>query len=237
MPIPLLIAPDDDDTAFPDTSLALRDPDGLLAVGGRLSQKRLVQAYRQGIFPWYSDDQPILWWSPNPRLVLFPEHLKISRSLKKTMRKQPFRLSFDEQFLSVIQACSAPRLKQHGTWISDEIKLAYFSLFQSGFAHSIEVWEKNELVGGLYGVSIGRIFFGESMFSKKTDASKIAFVFLVKNLQAWGYKLIDCQVRTEHLLSLGAEEIERETFETLLKQWTHVSPDKTAWKDIFWNYD
>lgn len=197
---------------FPDVSLALKEPDGLLAVGGDLSEQRLLSAYRQGIFPWYSDNQPVLWWSPDPRMVLIPDELKISRSLRKTIKKNNFRISFDHAFDKVIHECSAPRDYTTETWITDEMKEAYIKLHYSGHAHSVECWQGESLVGGLYGIAIGQVFFGESMFSRVTDASKTAFVYLVKHLQKWQYQLIDCQVYTEHLESLGAVNIPRADF-------------------------
>lgn len=201
-----------DPTDFPAAELALTEPDGLLAVGGDLSEQRLLAAYRQGIFPWYSEDQPILWWSPNPRAVLFPADLKISRSLRKTLRKQNFRVSFDTAFTQVIRECAAPRPTQRGTWISDEMREAYTRLHRQGHAHSVECWQGEQLAGGLYGIAIGRIFYGESMFSRETDASKVAFVYLVRHLQARGFSLIDCQVSSPHLYTLGAIDIERREF-------------------------
>ena len=197
---------------FPDVSLALREPDGLLAVGGDLSVQRLLAAYRQGIFPWYSEDQPVLWWSPDPRLVLTPEQLIISRSLRKTIRKDQFTVTFDKAFTNVIHECSAPRNYTDDTWITDDMKQAYIKLHEAGHAHSVECWRDDKLVGGLYGIAIGKVFFGESMFSRVTDASKVAFAFLVKHLQHWQYKLIDCQVYSEHLASLGATNISRVKF-------------------------
>lgn len=204
---------------FPDTSLALKEPDGLLAVGGDLTEQRLLAAYQQGIFPWYSDDQPILWWSPDPRMVMKPTDLKISRSLRKTIRKNIFTVTFDKAFKHVIDECAAPRSYTDGTWITDEMKQAYARLHDSGYAHSVECWKDDELVGGLYGISIGQVFFGESMFARVSDASKVAFVFLVKHLQQWHYQLIDCQVYTEHLESLGAKCIPRDKFIKLLSMY------------------
>lgn len=201
---------------FPDPDLALRDPDGLLAVGGDLATERLIAAYRQGIFPWYSDGQPILWWSPDPRAVLFPDRLKVSRSLRKTLRKRPYQVTLDRDFTGVIDRCAAPRDDGAGTWITSEMRAAYIRLHRSGYAHSVESWADGELVGGLYGVAIGRVFFGESMFTRRTDASKVAFVHLVRQLQEWGFELVDCQISSEHLKSLGAEEIPRGQFLTLL---------------------
>ncbi len=206
------------DQPFPDPEQALDDPNGLLAVGGCLSPQRIINAYRQGIFPWYNPGEPVLWWSPDPRLVLFPDNLKISRSLQKKRRKNIFTVSFNQDFRAVIEACAQPRDKASGTWITEEIKLAYQQLHELGIAQSVEVWHKNELVGGLYGLALGRVFFGESMFHRMTDASKIGFVAWVEYLQSQDYRLIDCQVYSEHLVSLGAEEIPRKEFLALLKR-------------------
>lgn len=207
---------------FPDVKLALTEPDGLLAVGGDLSVERLTSAYQQGIFPWYSEGQPILWWSPDPRMVLKPNEIKVSRSLAKTIRKQKFKITLDQNFKGVISACSKPRLEngfeQSETWIVDEMIEAYIKLHEAGYAHSVEYWQENKLAGGLYGVAIGNVFFGESMFSRISDASKIAFVYLSKQIEQWGFKLIDCQVYTSHLESLGAKMIPRKQFLTLLQQ-------------------
>ena len=218
------------DQAFPDPAQALREPDGLLAYGGCLSASRLLNAYRHGIFPWYNPGEPILWWSPNPRLVLFPEHLKVTRSLQKTLRKQLFVIHYNRSFAQVMAACAAPRSAQGGTWISPDILSAYTNLHQLGWAHSVEAWRDNELVGGLYGVAIGRVFFGESMFHRETDASKVVFVEMVKQLHSWGYELIDCQVSSPHLLSLGAEEIPRAEFQSLLKRYCGLAPEPLAWR-------
>lgn len=201
-----------DPTDFPDVSLALTEPDGLLAVGGDLSEQRLLAAYRKGIFPWYNEEQPILWWSPDPRAVLFPDKLRISRSLRKTLRKKIFSVKFDTAFAQVMLECAAPRPAQNGTWISDEMREAYLRLHQQGYAHSVECWQDDRLVGGLYGIAIGKIFFGESMFSSVTDASKVAFVYLVRHLQLKGFTLIDCQVSSAHLETLGACDIARAEF-------------------------
>jgi leucyl/phenylalanyl-tRNA--protein transferase len=217
MPAPFWIEHGNPDYNFPDVSLSLTDPDGLLAIGGDLCQARLLSAYQSGIFPWYSEGQPILWWSPDPRFVLLPQHLKISRSLRKTIRKQKFSISINQAFDSVIQACSrTPRPGQNGTWITDEMYHAYVELHQAGYAHSVEAWHNQQLVGGLYGVAIGHVFFGESMFSHETDASKVAFVCFVKYLQKLGFQLIDCQIYTNHLQSLGAQSISRLKFMQLL---------------------
>ncbi|CAK0765221.1 Leucyl/phenylalanyl-tRNA--protein transferase [Gammaproteobacteria bacterium] len=199
-------------TPFPKVTAAQRKPNGLLAAGGSLTVGRLISAYRQGIFPWYSDYQPILWWSPDPRFVLYPERLKISRSLRQSMRNRGYRVSIDTAFPTVIEACAGPRAGAYGTWITSEMLRAYVALHKAGVAHSVETWQGDDLVGGLYGVSLGRIFCGESMFSRQTDASKVAFAHLVHQLRAWEFGLIDCQVPTEHLKSLGAESISRNSF-------------------------
>lgn len=225
--------PADDLSPFPDPRSALRDPDGLLAAGGRLSPTRLKTAYRQGIFPWFSEEQPILWWTPDPRAVLFPRELRISRSLRKTLRKSPenggFRVTLDTAFASVIEACAKPRPGQEGTWITEDMKRAYVRLHHEGAAHSAEAWQGDELAGGLYGVSIGRVFFGESMFTRKRDASKVAFAYLVAQLRIWGYRLIDCQVRTDHLVSLGARGIRRTEFNALLDRYCALPGREGLW--------
>jgi len=197
---------------FPDPAAAETDPDGLLAVGGDLSPQRLVNAYRQGIFPWYSRGQPILWWSPDPRMVLFPEALHVSRSLRKELRQERFKITFDQAFDAVIRGCAAPRHPGEGTWLTPEMVAAYRALHEQGIAHSAEAWLEDQLVGGLYGIQQGSLFFGESMFSRVTNASKSAFVHLVRSLQALGCPLIDCQVYTPHLESLGATLIPRTRF-------------------------
>lgn len=217
--IPLkYLDPNDADAPFPDVAHALRDPDGLLAFGGDLSPARLLRAYRQGIFPWYSEDQPILWWSPDPRTVLYPERLKISRSLRKTLRKNIYTVTIDAAFRAVISYCAEPRGDSPGTWLTADMIDAYSRLHETGHAHSIESWYGGELVGGLYGLAMGRVFFGESMFSRRSDASKVAFVRLAAQLQKWGYVLIDCQVASAHLASLGAEAIPRRRFIELLNK-------------------
>lgn len=220
-------------TDFPSVELALDEPDGLLAVGGDLSVERLKSAYQQGIFPWYSEGQPILWWSPDPRMVLEPQDIKVSRSLAKKIRKQDFQITFDQDFKSVICACSEARLEkgrqQDETWILDEMIEAYVKLHEAGYAHSVECWLDGKLVGGLYGVAIGKVFFGESMFSRLSDASKIAFVYLSNQLEQWGFKLIDCQVYTSHLESLGAKMISREQFISSLKQYAVNGKNNNIW--------
>lgn len=203
----------EENTPFPPIDLALQEPNGLLAAGGRLTSRRLLEAYRQGIFPWFSDDQPVLWWSPDPRMVLFPEEVRISRSLRKTLCKGNFQVKLDTAFQQVIAACAqSPRPGQDGTWITREIQEAYSVLHKLGYAHSVETWIGGNLVGGLYGVALGRMFYGESMFSLLTDSSKIAFAHLVRYLQQEGFGMIDCQMKTEHLASFGAREIPRLQF-------------------------
>lgn len=221
-------------TDFPDVELALREPDGLLAVGGDLSIERLITAYQQGIFPWYNEGQPILWWSPDPRMILIPDEVKISRSLAKKIRKQNFKITFDTHFSDVIKACSKPRLEkgitQNETWILDDMIEAYVRLHEAGYAHSVECWQDDTLVGGLYGIAIGNVFFGESMFSRVSDASKLAFVYLCKQLQQWGFKLIDCQVYTAHLESLGAKMISRQQFIRSINQNTNKNKPSEKWQ-------
>ena len=218
------------DQPFPPITQALTEPDGLLAAGGCLSTQRIINAYTLGIFPWYSNNDPILWWSPDPRLVIFPENLHLARSLQKTLRKQIFQITFDTAFTQVIKACAAPRSNESGTWLLPEMQQAYHRLHNEGYAHSIEAWHDGELVGGLYGIAIGQVFFGESMFHRKTDASKVAFVTLIQQLSNWGYQLVDCQVHTQHLVSLGAEEISRAHFASLLQKHHHCKPRSSAWQ-------
>lgn len=228
---PMLTAlnPYDRNQPFPNVSEALVDPNGLLAVGGCLSPRRLANAYRHGIFPWYGEGEPILWWSPDPRLVLFPEQLTVSRSLRKTLKNGGFSFSYDHCFEQVITACAEPRTYADATWISPEIKQAYCQLHQLGLAHSFEAWQDGRLVGGLYGLSLGGVFFGESMFHRASNASKAAFAFAVGQLLQWGYRLIDCQVYTAHLASLGAEEIPRAAFIGLLDDFCDLPVSVSAW--------
>lgn len=201
------------DTPFPPVAQALKEPNGLLAGGGDLSPLRLLAAYRCGIFPWYSPGEPILWWSPDPRMVLFPGALRITRSLAKTLRNADYRVTLDSAFAQVIAACAAvPRPGQNGTWITTEMQQAYIRLHALGYAHSIETWRGGQLVGGLYGVAIGRAFCGESMFSHVTDASKIALAHLCRFLAERGFGIIDCQMETAHLTSLGARPIPRDDY-------------------------
>jgi leucyl/phenylalanyl-tRNA---protein transferase len=206
--IPFL-GPDD---PFPPVARALRDPNGLLAAGADLSPGRLLDAYAHGIFPWFGEDDPVLWWSPDPRMVLFTDAVHVSRSLRKTIRSGRLQVTLDNCFPQVMKGCAAPRRGQDGTWITDEMAEAYEHLFDIGYAHSVEVWSDGNLVGGLYGVTLGRMFFGESMFSRVPDASKMALVALVKQVERWGFPCVDCQMSTSHLSSLGAREIPRVEF-------------------------
>ncbi|MEW5008464.1 MAG: leucyl/phenylalanyl-tRNA--protein transferase [Cycloclasticus sp.] len=222
--------PDDDLDPFPPINLALKDPDGLLAAGGSLRPERLLEAYRSGIFPWFDEQQPILWWSPDPRLTLKPSALHISRSLAKFINKQSYHCTIDQAFDRVIAACSAPREQQDGSWITDSMIEAYQQLFELGHAHSVEVWLGEELIGGLYGVSIGQVFFGESMFSRQSNASKVGFTFLCQHLAEWGCQVVDCQVHSDHLESLGAAAITRDSFIQLLEQYCPRQLSRTAWQ-------
>lgn len=215
---------------FPPVEEALTEPDGLLAAGGDLSASRLITAYQQGIFPWFNQGDPVLWWSPDPRMVLFPSELKISRSLRKTLKNSHYQIRIDTAFRQVMQACAAPRRQQTGTWIHPGVVEAYTQLHEMGLAHSVETWVDNELTGGLYGVAQGRMFFGESMFSHKPDASKIALVHLVKQLACWRFGMIDCQMKTAHLASLGAREIPRKEFGQKLKELINCSMPVRKWE-------
>ena len=231
MSAPFLLDPNNADAPFPPVELALREPNGLLAVGGNLEPERLLNAYQAGVFPWYSEDQPILWWSPDPRSVLFPQRLRISRSLRKTLRQERFVITMDRAFDQVISQCAvAQRPGQDGTWIVNEMVKAYRTLHALGYAHSVEAWQSGSLAGGLYGVAIGRVFFGESMFSSVSDASKAAFVHFVDTLEQWGYKLIDCQLETAHLNRFGAQNIPRLEFVGLLQRWCRQPPAPDSWK-------
>lgn len=202
---------------FPPADRALTDPNGLLAVGGDLTSPWLLAAYRSGVFPWFDDDRgPVLWWSPDPRAVLLPGEVRVSRRLARTLRNGPFTVTFDRAFAQVVKGCAAPRAGASGTWITPRMQRAYQRLHRSGFAHSCEVWRDDDLVGGLYGVSLGGMFFGESMFFRATDASKVALVSLLRRIAGWGFTLLDCQVMNPHLQSLGAREIPRDAFLGLL---------------------
>jgi leucyl/phenylalanyl-tRNA--protein transferase len=214
------------DAPFPPVSKALRSPNGLLCAGGELTPQRLIEAYRQGIFPWFSEGDPVLWWSPDPRMVLFPEELKVSRSLRKTLQRGIYETRFDSAFREVMEACAEPREGQNGTWIMPEMIAAYTRLHHIGLAHSVESWREGELVGGLYGIALGKVFFGESMFSRATDASKVALVRLVEALRERGFRVIDCQQATAHLASLGAREIPRTEFSKLLQESIQYPPSR-----------
>ena len=218
------------ETGFPPTSRALSDPPGLLAIGGDLHPARLIDAYTHGIFPWYSAGQPILWWSPEPRAVLTPSAVRISRSLAKRLRNGGFDVSFDRAFAAVIAACSEPREDGAGTWITPDMQAAYVALHRAGHAHSLECWRDGTLVGGLYGVAIGCAFCGESMFSRERDASKVAFVSLCHLLESWAYSLIDCQLPTPHLATLGATLMLRADFEAALANAVATTPAREAWR-------
>lgn len=218
-----------DEPIFPPPDYA--DPSGLLAVGGDLSKERLLEAYRLGIFPWYSDDQPILWWSPDPRLVLDLKDFIISRSLRKTLKKGVFQVTFDRAFEAVIQACAkVPRVAQNGTWITEEMQEAYINLHGLGYAHSVESWFGEKLAGGLYGVSLGKAFFGESMFHLKTDASKVALATLVEKLKSWDFQFIDSQMTTEHMLKFGAKELPRRIFLRRLQSALRHTTKRGRWR-------
>lgn len=220
---------DNPDAPFPPLEFALTEPDGLLAFGGDLSIKRLLKAYRLGIFPWFSDGQPIMWWSPDPRSILLPDNLKISRSLAKTCRQKPYQITLNKAFNKVISACAQPRSDGEGTWITEEMQQAYCSLHDAGHAHSVEAWQDGKLVGGLYGIAIGQVFFGESMFARASNASKIAFIYLVRQLQSWGFQLIDCQVNTAHLQSLGASQLPRTEFTNYLDIYCEAETNAADW--------
>jgi len=208
---PIVLRPND--SSFPAAELALKEPNGLLAIGGDLSPARLLSAYLHGIFPWFSDDSgPIMWWSPDPRAVIFPDRVKVSRSLRRTLARGAFEIRLDTEFDEVVRGCAAPREGDPRTWITPAIRAAYGELHRLGYAHSVETWAGSELVGGLYGVSIGRMFFGESMFARRTDSSKVALVRLTDQLIRWHFELIDCQVMNPHLQSLGAIEMPRREF-------------------------
>ncbi len=213
------LRPDDPPEAFPPVESALTDPDGLLCAGGDLQPARILTAYRRGIFPWYAPGQPILWWSPDPRMVLFPDELKVSRSLRRSLRSRGYRTTHDTRFDEVIRQCADSGTRAfEGTWISPQLHAAYVELHRLGFAHSLEVWLGERLVGGLYGLELGRVFFGESMFSLATDASKVALYWLVASLKERGVELIDCQVASPHLFSLGARLLPRDAFVARLQR-------------------
>jgi leucyl/phenylalanyl-tRNA--protein transferase len=224
------------DDPFPPLTSALKHPNGLLAAGADLSPARLLAAYGQGIFPWYSDGEPILWWSPDPRMVLIPSELKVSRSLAKTLRNRHYEIRFDSAFAAVMRGCAsrgadhaAPNAGETSTWITDDMRAAYQRLHELGYAHSVETWIEGELAGGLYGVAIGRMFYGESMFTRVRDASKLAMVHLVRRLERQGYGMIDCQMHTRHLASLGARAIARSNFSLRLRELVDYAATPMKW--------
>jgi len=227
------LAPTDGPDALPEPSLALAEPNGLLAAGGTLKPDWLLASYASGIFPWYEEGQPILWWCPDPRAVLWPDQLRISRSLRKTLSRSGFTVSADRAFDAVVSACAAPRHYTESTWITAEMAQAYQQLHRLGWAHSFETWQDDRLVGGLYGVAIGRVFFGESMFAKCSDASKIALVHAVDFLRAKDFELIDCQVPSEHMASLGAVNIPRALFLDHLRSMCRPDALPCSWSQDF----
>ena len=202
---------------FPDITDALKNPNGLLAIGGDLDETRLLNAYQKGIFPWFNEGQPILWWTPNPRCILKPNKIHISHSLKRCLRKNKFQITYNKNFANVISQCSINRNKDNDTWLTPDMKKAFINLHKSGYAHSVECWHNKELVGGLYGIAMGKIFFGESMFSRMSNTSKITLVHLAKRLEEMNFQLIDCQISSKHLQTLGAELITRNQFTKFLK--------------------
>lgn len=216
--------------AFPPVGTAMRRPNGLLAAGGDLSVERLLDAYTHGIFPWFNEGEPLLWWSPNPRMVLFVRELHRSRSLRKRIRARTFDVRVDTAFVDVMSACGETRRDEEGTWISPEMIEAYAELHRLGHAHSVESWAGGELVGGLYGVAIGRMFFGESMFARRPDASKVALAHLAGQLDRWGFEMIDCQVATAHLASLGAREVPRDEFVRRVRTLIAQPPVPSSWR-------
>jgi len=221
---------------FPPVTRALTEPNGLLAAGGDLSPERLISAYRSGIFPWYSDDQPPLWWSPDPRMVLIPAEFRIARSLRRRLARRDYAVCADTAFEQVMRACAAPRPGQPGTWITEEMVSAYGALHRLGYAHSVEIRVDGDLVGGLYGVAMGRVFYGESMFTRATDASKIALAHLVRQIARWEFEMIDCQMKTPHLASFGAREIPRAAFMLKLSELVNYPPSSGKWRldnDLF----
>jgi leucyl/phenylalanyl-tRNA--protein transferase len=226
MSIPWLGAHD----PFPPVEQALIEPNGLLAAGGDLSPERLLDAYARGIFPWFNDEDPVLWWSPDPRMVLFPRELHVSRTLRRTIRSGEFAVTLDRAFDQVMEGCAAPRTNQEGTWITGEMMGAYARLADLGYAHSVEAWADGELVGGLYGVALGRVFYGESMFSRRSNASKVALAHAARQLDRWKFVVIDCQMATGHLASLGAREIARADFVRRVRTGAAQPPVPSPWR-------
>ena len=226
--------------AFPPVERALREPNGLLAAGGELTPEWLLAAYRRGIFPWYSAGEPILWWSPDPRMVLRPDAIRITRSLRRVLRQKRFDVRCDTAFTQVVAACAEPREPGGGTWITPEMRAAYVRMHELGYAHSVESWHEGQLVGGLYGMAVGRTFFGESMFSRVSDSSKVALAHLARHLERLGYAVIDCQMVTSHLATMGASPVPREVFVAGLMGWTREGPPPGRWAtnvmgDINWS--
>jgi leucyl/phenylalanyl-tRNA---protein transferase len=220
----------DPDDPFPPVENALKSPNGLLAAGADLSPERLLDAYSRGIFPWFSEEDPLLWWSPDPRMVLFVNEFHASRSLRRVLKSGRFQVTLDTAFAEVMEGCAEPRADDTGTWITGEMHAAYNRLAELGFAHSVEVWEDADLVGGLYGVAVGRMFFGESMFSRRTDASKVALATLARQLAHWGFPLVDCQMSTNHLASLGAREVPRAEFVRQVRSLVAAPPVPSPWR-------
>ena len=228
LPVPWLAA-DDETTPLPDPETAMAEPNGLLAIGGALSPRRLESAYRRGIFPWYSPGEPILWWSPDPRAILRPGAFHVSRSLRRALRRHDYRVTLDTAFDAVVSGCAAPRPGQPDTWITPAMHAAYSRLHVLGLAHAIEIWQDGHLVGGLYGVSLGRAFFGESMFSARVNGSKIAMAWLCCQLEDWGFDFLDCQMPTDHLMRLGAETMPRKRFLMALAASQRASTHPGPW--------
>jgi leucyl/phenylalanyl-tRNA--protein transferase len=218
------------DDPFPPLDFALREPNGLLAAGGDLSPERLLAAYAEGIFPWFGEDDPILWWSPDPRMVLPVSEVHVSRSLHKVMKSGRFRVTLDTAFADVVKGCAEARRDHEGTWITPEMAEAYVRLAELGYAHSVEAWQGDSLAGGLYGVAVGRMFFGESMFTRVRDASKVAFVHLVRQLEKWGIPMIDCQMSTPHLASMGGRDIARSDFVREVRYLVEQPPVPSPWR-------
>lgn len=222
-----------EEIVFPPVRLA--EPSGILAVGGDLSPERLLLAYRNGIFPWYSDGDPIIWWSPDPRFVLFPEELYVSKTMRQVLKRKLFDITLDRDFRGVIQGCQEPRKKERGTWITEEMMEAYIGLHELGFAHSVEAWQDGELAGGLYGISLGRCFFGESMFARVSNASKAAFIVLVRSLRELGFLIIDSQVYTGHLETLGARHISRGEYIDCVNRGLTADTIRGSWESMLEN--
>lgn len=222
--------PNTPDGPFPDPSLALHEPNGLLAVGGDLSPQRLRRAYAQGIFPWYNPEESILWWCPHPRTVFITDHVHVSRRLKRTLAKADYAVTLDADFHGVIEACAGLRAANPGTWLGPEMRAAYAQMHADGDAHSIEVWRRGQLIGGLYGVALGRMFFGESMFSRERDASKIALVWLTRQLHAWGFPILDGQVGSDHLYRMGAIDLPRHEFLQVVRRASRQPGIKSSWR-------